>query len=278
MFSLFHFPHSQNRQVSSCCPGFLWQAGCVVQLLSCVWLFAAPLTAACQASSPRTMPVLHYLSEFTQIHVHWSVMLSSHLTLCCPLILFPLIFPRVCVFSNEPALGTRWPEYWNFSLSISPFKEYSGWFPLWLNSLMDIQMKEWNIHWGEEFGGCIPWFSSQLDLPEGRRVFCPLCSLDQKCHGVWYMMLFLICKSKFIVMRAQWAAGYSHVQEIPTFLCISLSVPRTLISQSVWLPVSLEVPAFLCLPMDPSCLQDVRFPATWSLPLFLFSYLVTCLL
>ena len=55
-----------------------------------------------------------------------SVMPSSHLILCCPLLLLPSIFPSIRVFSNESALHFRWPKYWSFSFSISPSNEYSG--------------------------------------------------------------------------------------------------------------------------------------------------------
>ena len=55
-----------------------------------------------------------------------SVMPSNHLILCHPLLLLPSIFPSIRVFSNESVLHIRWPEYWNFSFSISPFNEYSG--------------------------------------------------------------------------------------------------------------------------------------------------------
>ena len=55
-----------------------------------------------------------------------SVMPSNHLTLCYPLFLLSLIFPRIRVFCNEPGLHIRWPEYWTFSFSISPSNEYSG--------------------------------------------------------------------------------------------------------------------------------------------------------
>ena len=55
-----------------------------------------------------------------------SVMPSNHLILCCPLLLLPLIFPRIKVFPNELALVIRWPKYWSFSFSISPSSEYSG--------------------------------------------------------------------------------------------------------------------------------------------------------
>ena len=51
---------------------------------------------------------------------------SSHLILCCPLLLPPSIFPSIRVFSSESALGIRWPKYWSFSISISPSNEYSG--------------------------------------------------------------------------------------------------------------------------------------------------------
>ena len=55
-----------------------------------------------------------------------SVMLSSHLILCHPLLLLPSIFPRIRFFSNESALHIRLPGCWLFSFSISPSNEYSG--------------------------------------------------------------------------------------------------------------------------------------------------------
>ena len=53
-------------------------------------------------------------------------MLSNHLILCRPLLLLPLIFPSIRVFSNELALCIRWPRYWSFSFNISPSNAYSG--------------------------------------------------------------------------------------------------------------------------------------------------------
>ena len=50
---------------------------------------------------------------------------SSHLILCLPLLLLPSIFPSLRVFSNEPALRMRWPKYWSFSFTITPFKNGS---------------------------------------------------------------------------------------------------------------------------------------------------------
>ena len=55
-----------------------------------------------------------------------SVMPSSHLILCCPLLLLPPIPPSIRVFSNESGLRMRWPKYWSFSLSISPSNEHPG--------------------------------------------------------------------------------------------------------------------------------------------------------
>ena len=72
------------------------------------------------------LSVHHQLPEFTQTHVHQSVMPSSHLILCHPLLRLPLILPSIRVFSNESTLRMRWPEYWSFSFSIIPSKEIPG--------------------------------------------------------------------------------------------------------------------------------------------------------
>ena len=66
---------------------------------------------------------------------------SNHLILCHPLLLLPSVFPSIRVFSNELALCTRWPKYWSFSFSISPFNEYSGLISFRLDwfYLLDVQ-------------------------------------------------------------------------------------------------------------------------------------------
>ena len=91
-----------------------------VQLLSRVWLFTTPWTAAHQASlsitNSRSLPKLMSIE---------SVMPSNHLILYHPL-LPPSIFPSIRVFSNESVLHIRWPKYWSFSLNISPSNEHSG--------------------------------------------------------------------------------------------------------------------------------------------------------
>ena len=92
-----------------------------IQLLSSVWLFATPQTAACQAF----LSITNFWSLLKLMSIA-SVMPSNHLILCHPLLLLPSIFPSLRVFSNESVLHIRWPKYWSFSFSISPSNEYSG--------------------------------------------------------------------------------------------------------------------------------------------------------
>ena len=71
-------------------------------------------------------PVLHHLPEFANsCPLIVSVMLSSHLLLCRPLLLLPSVFPSIGVFSSESALRIRWSKYWSISFSISPSNECS---------------------------------------------------------------------------------------------------------------------------------------------------------
>ena len=93
----------------------------VVQLLSCVQLFATPWTAASQASLSFT--ISQRLLKLMSIE---AVMPSNKLILCHPLPLPPSVFPSIRVFSNESVLRIRWPKYWSFSFSISPSNEHSG--------------------------------------------------------------------------------------------------------------------------------------------------------
>ena len=89
-------------------------------MLSCVRLFAAPWTAAHQASLSNTNS--QSLLKLMSITL---VMPSNHFILCRPLL--PLsIFPSIRVFSNESILHIRWSKYWSFSFNISPSNAYSG--------------------------------------------------------------------------------------------------------------------------------------------------------
>ena len=96
---------------------------CKVDLLlfSCSLDFATPWTTAHQASLSITNT--WSLPKLLSIK---SVMPSSHLILCHPLLLLPSIFPSIRVFSNESVLCIRWPKYWSFSFNISPSNEYPG--------------------------------------------------------------------------------------------------------------------------------------------------------
>ena len=92
-----------------------------VQSLSHVRLFVTPWIAPCQASLSITNSWSS--PRLTSIE---SVIPSSHLILCHPLLLLPPIPPSIRVFSNESTLRMRWPKYWSFSLSIIPSKEIPG--------------------------------------------------------------------------------------------------------------------------------------------------------
>ena len=76
--------------------------------------------------STQGLPVHHQLPEFTRLTSIESVMLSSHLILCRPLLLLPPTPHSIRVFSNESTLRMMWPKYWSFSFSIIPSKEIQG--------------------------------------------------------------------------------------------------------------------------------------------------------
>ena len=107
--------------------------------------------------------VHHKLLEFAELMSNKSLMPSNHLILCHPLLLLPSTFPSIRGFSNESVLHIRWPKYWSFSFSISPFNEYSGlisfridWFDLLgvqgtLKSLLQQKATKASILWLSAF-------------------------------------------------------------------------------------------------------------------------------
>ena len=137
-----------------------------VQSLSCVWLFATPWIAARQASLSITNS-----QSSLQIMSIKSVMPSSHLILCHPLLLLPPIPLSIRVFSNESTRRMRWPKYWSFSFSISPSNEHPGlisfrmdWLDLLaaqgtLKSLLQHHSSKASILWHSAF------FTVQLSHP-----------------------------------------------------------------------------------------------------------------
>ena len=86
------------------------------------------------------LPVHRQLPEFTQTRV----IPSSHLSLCHPLLLLPSIFPSIRVFSKESALRIRWPNYWSFSLSISPSNEHPGLISFRMDWLDLVNTQDWS--------------------------------------------------------------------------------------------------------------------------------------
>ena len=104
-------------------PGFTWSSDQIRsdQSLSRVRLFVTPWIAARQAS----LSITNSRSSLRLTSIE-SVMPSSHLILCRPLLLLPPIPPSIRVFSSESTLRMRWPEYWSFSFSIIPSKEIPG--------------------------------------------------------------------------------------------------------------------------------------------------------
>ena len=135
-----------------------------IQLLNHVWLFVTPWIAACQAP----LSITNSRSLLMSIE---SVMPSSHLILCRPLLLLPPIPPTIRAFSNESTLLMRWPKYWSFSFSISPSNEHPGqisfrtdWLDLLavqgtLKSLLQHHSSNASIFW------CSAFFTVQLSYP-----------------------------------------------------------------------------------------------------------------
>ena len=115
------------------------------------------------------LPVHHQLPALAQTHVHWVG--DTIQPICCPLVLLSSIFPSNGVCFNESVLCIRWPKYWCFSFSISPFNEYSGlisfridWFDLLavqgtLKSLLQHHSSKSSILW------CSAFFIVQVSQP-----------------------------------------------------------------------------------------------------------------
>ena len=100
------------------------------------------------------------------------VMPSNHVMLCHPLLLLPLIFPSIRVFSSESALRIRWPRYWSFSFSICPSNEYSELISFWtslvaqmvehLSTMQETQVR--SLGWEDPLEKEMATHSSTLDF------------------------------------------------------------------------------------------------------------------
>ena len=153
------------------------------QSLSRVRLFVTPWIAARQASLSITSSQSSLI--LTSIE---SVMPSSHLILCCPLLLLLPIPPSITVFSNESTLRIRWPKYWSLSFSIIPSKEIPGLISFrmdWLN-LLAVQgtLKSHNSKIGVMFGTRLDdlWILSCLLMLSQNVLKTPLKNKSLSCQ------------------------------------------------------------------------------------------------
>ena len=136
-----------------------------VQSLSLVWLFATPWTVACKAS--LSINNSWSLPKLMSIEL---VMPSNYLILCCSLLLLPSIFPSIRVFSKESVLCIRWPKYWSFSFSISPYNEYSGLISFRMYWLDLLQSKGLSRVFSNTTVQKHQFFSTQLSLQSNSHV------------------------------------------------------------------------------------------------------------
>ena len=114
-----------------------------------------------------------------------SVMPSSHLILCHPLLLLPLIPPSIRVFSNESTLRMRWPKYWSFSFSIIPSKEYPGLISFrmdWLN-LLAVQGTLKSLLQHHSSKASVLWCSAFFTV-------IPLAFIKESCEQ--YQMIYIV--------------------------------------------------------------------------------------
>ena len=124
---------------------------------------------------------------------------SNQLNLCCPLLLLPSIFPNIRVFSNESALGMRWPKYWSFSFNISPSNEHPGlisfrmdWLDLpavqgTLKSLLQHHSSKASILWHSAF------FIVQLShshMTTGKTIALTIWTFVRKVMSLHFNMLY----------------------------------------------------------------------------------------
>ena len=143
-----------------------------VQSLSPVYLFVTPWAGAHKASLSisNSLSVTNSKSLLKLMSIK-SVTPSNHLILCHPFLLPPSIIPSIRVFSNESALCIRWPKYWSFSFSISPFNEISGVISLWMDwfDLLLVQgtLKSIFQHHGSKASSlwCLAFFILQFSHP-----------------------------------------------------------------------------------------------------------------
>ena len=165
-----------------------------VQSLHHTLLFATPWTAAC----PASLSIASSWRLFKLMSIE-SMMASSHLVLCCPLLLLPSIFPSIRVFSSELVLPIWWPKYWSFSFCISPSNEYSRLISFrvdWLDFLaVQGTLKSLLQHHSSESSipQCSAFFIVQLSHPymtTGKTIPLTIWTFVGKVMSLLFNMLF----------------------------------------------------------------------------------------
>ena len=180
---------------------------CYSAQLSRVRLFATPWITARQAS----LSITNSQSLLKLMPIE-SVMPSSHLILCHPLLLLPLIPPSIRFFSNESTLYMRWPKYWSFSFSISPSNEHPGlisfrmdWLDLLavqgtLKSLLQHRCSKASIIWRSAF------LTVQLSHPcmtTGKTIALTRWTFAGKVMSLLFNMLLLLC-CYYLLLNSLW--------------------------------------------------------------------------
>ena len=179
---------------------FLYQFSSVAQ--SCL-----TLCNSLDCSMPASLSITNSWSPPNPMSIE-SVIPSNHLILCCPLLLWPSIFPSIRVFSNESALHIRWPKYWSFSFNISPSNEYSGLISFrmdWLD-LLSVQgtLKSLFQHHSSKASilGCSAFFIVQLSHPyvtTGKTIALTRWTFVGKVTSLLFHMVFSIPASRMRV-------------------------------------------------------------------------------
>ena len=178
---------------------------------------------------------------------------SNHLILCHPLLLLPLIFPGIRVFSNESVLCIRWPKYWSFSFSISPFSEYSGLISFrmdWLN-LLAVQgtLKSLLQHYSPKASilWCTAFFIVQLSHPymtTGKSIALTIWTFVSKVISLLLNML-----SRLVI---------AFLPRSKHLLISWLKSP----SAVIWEPKKMK--SLTVSIVSPSICHEVKGPAAWS--------------
>ena len=155
--------------------------------------------ATLQFSSVQSLSITNSRSSLRLTSIE-SVMPSSHLIFCHPLLLLPPIPPSIRVFSSESTLRMRWPKYWSFSFSIIPSKEHPGLISFrmdWLK-LLAVQGTLKYLHLAKGFAPTVQRWNCSLWLEENWRLFPqPLsqqvCPSSNSAKGKTTMILYILC-------------------------------------------------------------------------------------